>query len=90
MRLKDSVVITNVDDYYVLVDSSASDDRFNGMVKLNETSKSICDYLLTDIEYDDLVESMLNEYNVERQVLEKDIKNALDKLRSINLIIEKA
>ena len=38
MKLKDSIVITDIDDYYVLVDWSAGDDRLNGLIKPNVTS----------------------------------------------------
>ena len=87
MKLKESVVITSVDDYFVLVDTSPNDDRFNGIIKLNKSGKTMCDFLLKDITYEQLVNEMLNVYDVEKSVIENDINNTINKLKEINLII---
>lgn len=88
MKLKDGVVITNVDNSYILVDTSSNDDRFNGIIKLNDTGKAMCDFLNEDLSFEELVNKMLEKYDVEKDVLEKDISNTLEKLKEKGIVVD--
>ena len=88
MKLKDSIIITSVDDYYVLVDTSLSNDRFNGVVKLNETGKVMCNFLKEDINFNELMKRMNDVYNGDYKEIENDVRNTLNKLKDIDLIID--
>lgn len=88
MKLKDGVVITSVNNTYVLVDTSSNDKRFNGIIKLNDTGKAMCDFLNEELSFEELVNKMLEKYDVEKDILEKDINNTLEKLKEKNIVID--
>lgn len=88
MRIKDSIVITKINDEFALVDSDASKDRFNGLVRFNEETKDIIDIMTNnDVTYDDIVTKMLEKYNVDETKLREDIIKIIEKLNGIKIII---
>lgn len=86
MKLKDGLIISKINDGYVLVDSNASDNRFNGLIKLNETTKDIIEQFKTDMSIDDVVNKLLDEYDTTYDILYKDVLNVVEQLKGINLI----
>lgn len=86
MKVKSSVIVSEIDDAYILVDADPSKDRFNGMIRLNLTSKRIIELLRDDISLDELVTKLLEIYNVQEEVIRKDLSQVLDKLKSVNLL----
>lgn len=61
---------------------------FSGMVRSNATAARIIDLLKTETTREQIIESMLEEYDVERAVLESDVDKVLASLRSIGAIDE--
>ena len=61
---------------------------FSGMVRSNPTAARIIDLLKTETTRDEIVENMLSEYDVAREVLEADVDKVLAALRSIGAIDE--
>lgn len=59
---------------------------FNGMVRSNSTAAQIIDLLKCEITREEIIEKMLEEYDVERSVLEVDVDKVLDSLRGIGAI----
>lgn len=86
MKIKETVVITKIDNYYVLVDTSTNNDRFNGVIKLNETGKALCELLSQDLDFNQLVDKMSELYDVDRSQLEKDITKTIEALKEVKMI----
>lgn len=86
MKLKESVVISKVKDGYILVDSNASDDRFNGLIKLNETTKDIIEHFRQETTIEQVINSMLEEYDTTYEILYKDVINVEEKLKNVGLM----
>lgn len=61
---------------------------FNGMVRSNSTAGEIIEMLKSEITRDEIVEKMFDKYEVEREILEKDVDKVLGALRSIGAIDE--
>lgn len=59
---------------------------FNGMVRSNSTAAQIIDLLKCEITREEIIEKMLEEYDVELSVLEVDVDKVLDSLRGIGAI----
>lgn len=85
MKLKEGLIISKINDGYVLVDSSALNDRFNGIIKLNEATKNIIEQFMNDTSIDDVVNKLLDEYDTTYDILYKDVSNVVEQLESINL-----
>lgn len=88
MKIKDGVVIRQVEDEYVLVDTGRVKPKFNGMVKLNETSKDIVNLLTNnDLSFDDLINSLLDIYDIDKATLENEVSDIITQLKEINIIL---
>ena len=56
--------------------------------EMDEVGGSICRLLKKPLRFDELMEALMNEYEVERQQCEADVKPFLDKLRANGLLKE--
>jgi hypothetical protein len=73
-------------EHYII---STSDTKFKGIVKNNETAAFIVESLKTDTTESIIVDKLLSEYkNVERSIVEHDVADIINKLRSIGAIEE--
>ena len=61
-----------------------SDESFNGMITMNSIGKFIWDNIEKD--HDEILSLILDEYEVEKTVAEKDLDEFLDKLRQVDII----
>ena len=89
MKVKDGLIIKEIDNEYVLIDSGIVPPIFNGIVKLNKTSKDIIDILLEkECSFDELIENLLEKYDASKEELVSSITPFLDELRRIKLLYE--
>ena len=83
MKLKETIVINKINDEYVLVDADGSNNRFNGLVKLNDVAKDIIDIMKDEVTYDEIVRLMFNKYDVDEATL-KNNHDAVTRIGSFN------
>lgn len=88
MKIKDNFMLRNVAGSYVVLPMGASSAKFSGMLKLNETGVFLWENLKKEISEDDLVNTMLSEYNVGADQAKEDVKEFLDTLRSAGVLEE--
>ena len=86
MKLKSSFITQDIDGTQFLVAVGAGD--FNGIVKSNKTAAFIVDCLKKETTEEEIVETMLKEYDAPRETIEKDVKTVLDTLRSVRALEE--
>ena len=86
MKLNDQFVTHDTGDFQMMV--SVDRKRFSGLVKSNETAGRIIDLLKQETSRDEIVETMLKEYRVDKGVLEKDVDRVLGTLKAIGAIDE--
>ena len=73
-------------EHYII---STSDTKFKGIVKNNETAAFIVECLKTETTESAVVDKLMAEYkDADRPTVERDVKNILDKLRSIGALEE--
>lgn len=73
-------------EHYII---STSDTKFKGIVKNNETAAFIVECLKADTTENAVVDKLMAEYKgADRQTVERDVNNILDKLRSIGALDE--
>lgn len=85
MRIKNGFITHETAAGQVMV-SAGSD--FSGLVRSNRTAAFVIDLLKNDVTEEDIVSAMLEKYNAPREVIEKDVKALLSKLRGIGAIDE--
>ena len=88
MRAKQGFVLRHVVDEYILMPTGDNISKFNGTVLLNEVAAFVWDKLQNPVSRDDLVEAVLNEFEVERDVAAADLDALLGKLREYGVIEE--
>lgn len=88
MRAKQGFVLRHVVDEYILMPTGDNISKFNGTVIFNEVAAFVWDKLQNPVSRDDLVEAILNEFEVERDVAAADLDALLGKLREYGVIEE--
>lgn len=88
MRLKESVIISELDDGYVAIDSEISDKRFNGMVKLNSSAKIILDILKEDKNEEELLDLYAKKAESDVLEIKENVLDIVEKLKGINYIVD--
>ena len=84
MKLNKKFLTREILGEIVLVPIGQSDESFNGMITMNSIGKFIWDNIEKD--HDEILSLILDEYEVEKTVAEKDLDEFLDKLRQVDII----
>lgn len=85
MNIKDDFVLRKVADSYVVVPVNSLTLDFNGVINLNETGAFLFEQLQKGIEKEELVEKMLDEYDVTREKASADIDLFINKLKDADV-----
>jgi len=86
MKLIDGVVLTKLQEETVAVAVGEAAKRFKGMIKLNETAAFLATLLKQEQSEEGLVEALLREYDVEREVAARNVRYVIEQLSLIGLI----
>ncbi|MBE6701622.1 MAG: PqqD family protein [Ruminococcaceae bacterium] len=85
MKLKKEFVTHELCDEQILVSASGT---FSGYVKSNKTAAFIVDLLKNEISEEDIVNKLIEKYDVSKEIVSKDVKNVIATLRKIGAIDE--
>ena len=89
MKLKDGLVITPINDKYVLVDTGVISPRFNGIIKLNDTSKFIVELIKKeDLSMEQIINKVLEKYEGDESIIRNSVIKTIEQLEKVNLIAE--
>lgn len=86
MKLKSGIIIERTGDEYVAVATGEAAKNFNGLVRNNKTANFIFEQLQTEKTEDELIEALLNKYDVSREKAVKDVASLIAKIREAGLI----
>ena len=86
MKIKEGYVIRQVMGNYVVIATGEESRSFHGMVKLNETAANIWTYISECKSEDEIVATMINEYEVEEKQLRADVKKTIETLVAQGLV----
>ena len=89
MKIKNGLIIKEINNEFILVDSGIVPPMFNGMIKLNNTSKYIVELLeQRELGIEELYQSLIEKYDVDKKTLENVVPPFLDELKRIKLLNE--
>lgn len=88
MKAKSGFVMRTVIDEYIIMPTDANIDRFEGAVVLNEVSALVWKKLQENVTREELLEAVLNEFDVSRETAEKDLDTLLKRFTEYDLIEE--
>ena len=86
MKLKEGYVLREVAGNYIVVAVGDAVKNFNGIINLNESAAFLWKLLFEDVTEEQLVEKLLEEYEVDEQTAKKDVKAFIDKLTTAKLL----
>ena len=86
MRLNNNFLVHHTKNKNYLV--STGNSEFSGMAKGNRTVGVILDYLKADTTEDEIVRKMLERFDASEELIRRDVKDTVAKLRSIGAIDE--
>lgn len=86
MKLKPDFMTQMIEDVQFLL--SVAGKSFKGIVRSNETAAFIVDQLKEETTESAIVDAILEEYDADRETVEKDVATILAKLREINALEE--
>lgn len=88
MKASPGFVLRNVVDEYLLMPTGDNIGKFSGTVLLNEVSAYVWKKLLTPQSRDDLLQAILDEFEVDKTTAAADLDNLLKTLREYGVIEE--
>ena len=86
MKIKLDFVKREIVGEYFLVPVGEAAKKYSGLIAMNEIAAFIWDILPTAEDDQEVITSVLENYEVEREVAEKDVSEFLGKLRDMEII----
>lgn len=86
MRITKEFVLREIAGDYIIIPTGKTVFDFNGLITLNEVGVSLWKMLQNEVTFDDLLQGVLDEYDVEPAVAREDIQEFLDQLVNRGII----
>ena len=86
MKLKEGFLTRQIQNTQMMVATGDAAKSFHGLVRSNETAAFIVDCLKNETTEEAVVDRLLEEYNVSREVAAKDVHDVIEKLKSIGAL----
>lgn len=86
MKIRDGFILREVADNYIVVAVGEAVKSFNGVINLNETGAFLWKQLENGTDKEALIDALLAEYEVDREVAEKDVDAFIAKLTEAELL----
>ena len=88
MQISKDFILQKVGGSYVAVPIGETSKTFNGMVRLNETGVFLWKKLSEkDSTEEDLVDALLEEYDVAREIAAGDVHHIVEQLRQSGILV---
>lgn len=88
MKIKKGFLLREVDGTAIVVAVGAAAREFNGMITLNSVGAFLWREIDKGATEESLVEALLSEYEVEKDVAAKDVAAFVDKMRKAGILDE--
>lgn len=86
MKIKKEFILREIVGDIVLVPINKSTSKFDGLITMNEIGKFIWENIESAKDEDELLQKILDEYEVDRDVAKADLDEFLGKLKEIDII----
>lgn len=86
MKIKKEFVLRKIAGEYILVPVGNTAMEFNGLITLNEVGAFLWEKLQQQIELDQLVDAVLDEYEIDRETAGLDVEEFVENLRKAEIL----
>ena len=88
MRIDKEFVLREIAGDYIIIPTGKTVLEFNGLITVNEVGVSLWNMLKEEVTFEELVQGILEEYDVEESVAREDIQEFLDKLIEGGILVK--
>lgn len=88
MKIKKEFMLREVANNYIVVPVGRASKTFNGMITLNESSAYLWRQLSENITIEELIQRLMNEYDIDICLATHDVNAFISKLKEINVLEE--
>ena len=88
VKAKSGFILKNVVNEYILMPVGDNIENFNGVVLLNDVSAYVWEKLQEPVSFEELVNAVIEEFDVEPDTARNDLDELLIKLKSLDVIEE--
>jgi len=86
MKLDKTFVLRKIADDYVIVPVGATAVDFNGIITVNDTGAFLWEQLKEEKTIDDLVNAMLDEYDIDEDTARTDVNEFINVLKEKDIL----
>ena len=86
MKLRDGFITHQIQNTQMMVAAGEAAKYFHGLVRSNETAAFIVDCLKSETTEEAIVDRLLEEYDVSREIATRDVHAVIEKLKSIEAL----
>ena len=86
MKIKEGFVLSEVANQAIVIAVGKASESFKGMIKMNQTSKDIWNYIQNGVDVEDIVLEMKKKYDVDETVIRKAVLYIISVLRENNIL----
>lgn len=86
MKIKDDFILRKVADSYIVVPVNKLTLDFNGIINLNETGAFLFRHMQQGADREDLINALLEEYDVTRDIAAADTDIFIEKVRKADVL----
>ena len=88
MRVNKDFILREIAGEHLIIPTGKTVLDFNGLIVVNGSGQFIWDNIQEEISFDELIEKLLDEYEIDRETAEEDAKAFLDELVKAGIIEE--
>lgn len=88
MRAVEGMVIREIAGETLLIPTGELTSQYNGLITVNDVSALIWKMLQNECTYEELLQAILDEFEVEEERARLDLTALLEKLKNMNLLVE--
>lgn len=86
MKLKEGIVLGNVDGENFAIATGKAMKNFNGVIHNNKTGAYIFELLQTEQTEDSIVEAMLEKYDVDEATVREDVRRIINIIKDAGVL----
>jgi hypothetical protein len=86
MKLKEGIIISEINGEFVAVPAGAASKSFNGMIRMNQTAAMIAKMLQSGSDESTIVAAMCEQYDVDELTAREDYGLVIEQLDALHLI----
>ena len=88
MRVIDDLIVREIAGEYILVPTGSAALKIHGMINLSESGYLLWNKLQSDCTEEELVDAILEEYEIDRETATEDMRIFLEKMNSIGILVK--